>query len=716
VEEVKVCFIGKYPPIEGGVARDTFWTAFALAQQGFQVHVVTNAQEVEDEFRVFEQPWDAALPTDPRLSAPANLTVHYSSSADRPRYIPWANPFVTKLAAVATDVIRQEGCELIYSHYFEPYALAAYLAARWTDVPFGVRHAGSDVARLFRHPDLRTAYTEVVRAADYVFASPSTLRPFLALGVELERLYRPPPPGLPEQYFHPTAVPLDVNALLSAIAERLPRTFYDGAYHSSCQRRFDPSRPTIGIYGKVGERKGSFDLIRALGKLKREGLAFNLLALTQGRAGAIQQCVRELHDNALERDAWLLPFIPHWYVPNFIKACTAVCFLERDFPIPIHHPIVPREVLACGTCLVLSREIAEKQTYHEALRDAHNVFLVDPRNLDELASALRRAIRDPARSHAIGANGRRELYSDMRSLEVMAPHLAQAFADVHRDAAARRRAQTIAATRRLLVGLQADDPVAAPPRSATEEDREGQLRVLAGPEVAAIGELDRRLAASLTSAVAPRRKQLLREAYSLLFRLEPRQMERYVERHYRQQPKRMEGPASDDILAFGEFMERTLVKDASTPFASDLARYERLVWWAERVPGPQDTVDSINAVLGDAPTPLNLDSRPCLAEDVRIEAFRYDVLSIDEALRTDQPLGDWREGSYCLLFQRVPRSLAPRALSVHPVARFLLALCDGRRPVRELIRALETLLRRQNLDHVVLQILDDFSAFWVLSS
>src|SRR3954447_8021269 len=119
---MKLCFVGKYPPIQGGVARDTFWAAIALAQQGIDVHVVTNAREVEPEFRVFDQPWDAALPPDPRERVGARLTVHHTEPDSGRGYIPWANPFVTKLAALATDVIEQHGADLLYSYYFEPYA------------------------------------------------------------------------------------------------------------------------------------------------------------------------------------------------------------------------------------------------------------------------------------------------------------------------------------------------------------------------------------------------------------------------------------------------------------------------------------------------------------------------------------------------------------------------------------------------------------------
>src|SRR5919198_5707873 len=151
---MKLCLIGKYPPIQGGVSRENFWQSYLLAQAGFDVHVVTNAEEVEGEFRYMDLPF-LPNPLDSLVDAPGKVTVH-STSGNKKRYdyIPWANPFVTKLAATATDVIKTYGCELIYSYYLEPYAVAAHLASRWTSIPYGVRNAGSDIGSLFQVPEL----------------------------------------------------------------------------------------------------------------------------------------------------------------------------------------------------------------------------------------------------------------------------------------------------------------------------------------------------------------------------------------------------------------------------------------------------------------------------------------------------------------------------------------------------------------------------------
>src|SRR6185312_3060144 len=91
--------------------------------------------------------------------------------------------------------------------------------------------------------------------------------------------------------------------------------------------------------------------------------------------------------------------------PHFLRTCTAICFLERDFPIAIHTPLIPIEVFSCGTCLVLSHEIAEKQSYRDHLCHGTNVFLADPYHHATLAAMLRTILHDPQASQQIGRRG-----------------------------------------------------------------------------------------------------------------------------------------------------------------------------------------------------------------------------------------------------------------------------------------------------------------------
>jgi hypothetical protein len=173
--------------------------------------------------------------------------------------------------------------------------------------------------------------------------------------------------------------------------------------------RSDPlaqSVPTIGIYGKAGEMKGSYDLLRALGQLRSQGLSFQLLAMTHGWQKREDLFRSMIDEQGLTACTWILPFLTPWRVPGFIRRCDAVCFLERDFPIAGHAPVVPQEVLACGTCLVVSLEIARRPMYSGRLIHGINALIVrDPRNPDELAESLRLVISHPDRSRQIGAEG-----------------------------------------------------------------------------------------------------------------------------------------------------------------------------------------------------------------------------------------------------------------------------------------------------------------------
>lgn len=367
---MRICLLGKYPPIQGGVSARSYWTARWLAARGHEVHVVTNADEVEPGFRIRPLPGDEAWTGEVRV---------WSTSPPGPamRHIPDHNPFVTKLTSLAVTAVEEVGADVIVSFYFEPYAVAGFLAASFTGVPLVTRHAGSDVGRLLRHPQLGPCYERVLRKAALVCGSPVSLEHFAGLGVSRDRLQLDPGFALPVEVFHPGA----------------PAT------------HLRPGVPTFGIYGKVGPVKGSFDLVAALGRLAAAGRDFRFLALAGGapeQVGLFHEAIRAA---GIEERTDVVPFLAHWRVPGFLRSLTAACFLERDFPID-HNPGIPQEVLAVGVPLVTTVEVARKQPFAPRLVDGVNCVLVnDPRDTDELVAALDRLITDPEGAAGIGARG-----------------------------------------------------------------------------------------------------------------------------------------------------------------------------------------------------------------------------------------------------------------------------------------------------------------------
>ena len=160
---MKILILGKYPPIEGGVSAYTFWLARALANQGHTVRVATNANEVEPTFAQLHYGGDAGRLENDGVSG--SLRVDQTSSLAPSSFIPFAQPYVTKLFGLSLSIIEQDHCDVILGWYFEPYGFTAALVGQATAVPFVIRHAGSDIGRLAQHPELKAAYAWALQNA-----------------------------------------------------------------------------------------------------------------------------------------------------------------------------------------------------------------------------------------------------------------------------------------------------------------------------------------------------------------------------------------------------------------------------------------------------------------------------------------------------------------------------------------------------------------------
>ncbi len=405
---MRICFIGKYPPIQGGVSARNYWITRWLAERGHHVHVVTNAAEVEPAFRITLLPQDPNFPNlpgdeawlsivPPRGCLRVSQTQPHDASA---RHIPDHNPFVTKLASLAIEAIERERLDTVVGSYFEPYAVAAWMAAKLTGRPLIVRHAGSDVGRLLHHPQLGPCYAALLRDAAIVCGSGPTVREFAALGVAETRLRLDPGFVVPREVFHPLAPRANLNDLLSLVASAQSQA------DARALPPVDPSLPIVGLYGKIGPTKGTFDLVSALGRLRAAGRRFQLIVVGGGEPRWIERFQQLVSARGLERDTRLLPFIAHWRIPAFLRAVNVACFLEHDFPIERHSPGIPQEVLAVATPLVTTVEIARKQRFAPALVHGHNVLLVrNPSDHGELSAVLDRVCSDPEAVAAVGRRG-----------------------------------------------------------------------------------------------------------------------------------------------------------------------------------------------------------------------------------------------------------------------------------------------------------------------
>jgi glycosyltransferase involved in cell wall biosynthesis len=631
-----------------------------LAQRGHQIFLVTNAAEVEPEYRIYLDEDDRDW-YEPQFADSGGFVKVRNTEplTDAMMHIPLSNPFVTKLSSIATQVIRRHGCEVIFGYYFQPYGMAAYLASQWTGTPYMLKHAGSDLGRLMKQRGLTTAYREILRAADSVWTGSDFRDPFLAMGVNEENIWLGRAPGVPK-IFNPQAKPLDLNGLLKRLAA-LPTGHVPSALINS--NPIDLSKPTIGIYGKVGEVKGSFDLLNALSLLKQRGLEFNFLALTQGRAlTSFKQAVNELD---LQDRTWIFPFIPHWKVPGFIRACTAVCFLERDFPISFHGPTIPSEILACGTALVVSKEITNKQRrIKDKFVDGKNVLIVnDPKQYPDLARQLSIVISDPDKARVIGLEGHR-LYSGAEYVD----NARGAASDTYLDALEKEWMKTID-KRRTKVSSPRDGA------DASDALRKARLKArLPWTSVLLNGQWD----------------QLVRE-------------------YCRERPVPA-GGQFEDALGLCESLEAKLDELGGIyEYFIDAFRYEtthnqlfvdsdaELVnrpTWAPRFGAPVTTGEAdirkrIN--FGDIS-----ELRPLKSNGVNVQTFEYDLQTLATQLQQGEIPRHLAKTPTFLLFKREPNFINLE-FTINQATKCFLDLCDGEHTVRSISTKLARLHRGETV-------------------
>jgi glycosyltransferase involved in cell wall biosynthesis len=377
----------------------TYWAAHALAARGHEIHVVTNAKEVRPPFRMHmrEQDWRRCEAS----YGEGSVTVHWTDPVDRSQtYIPMASPFVSKLAGIAVRLHAEHPFDVIHSFYLEPYGVAGHLAAQMTGVPHVTRTAGSDAGHLWRHPQLEALYDHLFHSAAGVITGQAVAARAIARGVDADRIAFAGGVIVPESVFTPIGPSLDLAALRAEVA-------CDPDLSELLWGEFAGDRPYFGVYGKLGESKGSFALLAAMQRLKNAGLDVGLVALAHGPPAVEERFRAQARDFGLAERILQLPFLPHWRVPEFIRGCLAVCCLEQDFPIRFHSPIMPREVLLCGTCLVAATEVIRKLPGYSQLPHGFGCVAVeDVNDLDTLSRHLAAIVTDPAPAPQVGARGR----------------------------------------------------------------------------------------------------------------------------------------------------------------------------------------------------------------------------------------------------------------------------------------------------------------------
>ncbi len=389
---MRICFVSKYPPIQGGTASATYWLVRMLGKKGHKIHVVTNSFEVEGAFREELNSNDCNI-------NPRNVFVHSTSPLStieaNPSHIPFSRMYCEKLASLAIEVIEENDIQVIDSWYLVPYCVSGYLAKSFTDTPQIIRHAGSDLQRLYPSPYLKSLLKRVIRSADGIITNQSTINFFTDLGVSPSKIFPTQPIYVDPIAFNPDVAPFNLEPYIT-------------------NQKYYPGIPIIAYIGKITyhfETKGLPELLKACSNIKED---FLLLFVSNGNKLAEFKALVE-KANLLKKTCFL-PFLPPWQIPSLLKTCTCIVALENSSsPILNYHvPLVPAEAMATGRCVLMSKEIHEKEPYNK-LENGRELLVADTSNVNEIKGSLEGLLKNPDVANDIGANAQKAISQNERN-------------------------------------------------------------------------------------------------------------------------------------------------------------------------------------------------------------------------------------------------------------------------------------------------------------
>ena len=129
---MKVLFIGKYPPIQGGTSASAFWRIKGLEKLGISFEIITCISKDSEILIKYKE-------------LPKNV---YLISEKMPWHIPYSQLYSERLISKALEIAQKIDFDIVEGSYLFPYGFSAYIIAMILNKPLILRHAGSDLYRI----------------------------------------------------------------------------------------------------------------------------------------------------------------------------------------------------------------------------------------------------------------------------------------------------------------------------------------------------------------------------------------------------------------------------------------------------------------------------------------------------------------------------------------------------------------------------------------
>lgn len=325
---MRICLIGKYPPIEGGIAAKTFWLTKALGKQGYEIHVVTDRLDTDPEY---SHPMKGDGP------ASKNVFIH-RPQGDIPWHIPNDNHRAVELLDLAVRVIRETNADVIDTGYLIPYGLIGYLASQVTGVPFLLRHGGSDIQKFVKIGIWNNLIKIAFENASLVITDKINYDVIQPLSNHSTVL----PPYVPDPSFF---------------------------YHSDTAPKGQPMLALIGKANYHWRHKGWHRVIDIMKRLRTK---FKFVIVSQGIG--IEE-FREHVEERIDGNVKWKSFVHPLKMPELFHSINGIFYLCQDLPFPVFSNLI-LEAVYCGKTVITDQA------------DIFQTYRKEGLNIEEFSSSI----------------------------------------------------------------------------------------------------------------------------------------------------------------------------------------------------------------------------------------------------------------------------------------------------------------------------------------
>jgi glycosyltransferase involved in cell wall biosynthesis len=327
---MNICILSKFPPIEGGISAKTYWLSRGYAAAGMSVHIISNGNTVETDYRVRE--------CDPSKTSVKGMIVHEVEES-LPWHIPEDSHALTKLIEKTLEVNQLYPLDVIDTGYLIPYGIAGYIVNKITGIPYVVRHGGSDLEKFLKPGIFKNLLEQVLKNASAIITD-----------------------SIHESFFS------TYKEKLEFIAPYVP----DSSVFSPVLKKIN-SFPFLLYLGKINwhwQKKG-LDMIAGCIPFLPKGWELSIIG--QGRGlGPFKQFSRQSGFD----EAQIQPFVSLLQVPLSLQKADYVFCLSVDEPIKtISNTLL--EAIQCGTTVIVN-ETFDSSQYEGIVNNIDNFILRIP--------------------------------------------------------------------------------------------------------------------------------------------------------------------------------------------------------------------------------------------------------------------------------------------------------------------------------------------------